>query len=73
VTFALVGYEASIRLKITDDYIGFQLESLTYHSPNTLRPKPKTPIDESLFVQLPVRDRRNFGEWLNVLWDDAVP
>ena len=72
VTFALVGYEASIRLKITDDYIAFQLESFTYHSPNALRPKPKTPIDESLFVQLPVRDRRNFGEWLNVLWDDAV-
>ena len=36
VSFALVGYEAAIRLKITDAYIAFQLESLTYHSPNTL-------------------------------------
>jgi len=72
VNFALVGYEAAIRLQITDAYIGFQLETLTYHSPNLLRPKPKTPIDETLFVQLPVRDRKNFGEWLNVMWDDAV-
>jgi len=23
-------------------------------------------------VQLPVRDRENFGEWLNVMWDGAV-
>jgi len=41
VGFALVGYEAAIRLKITDAYIAFQLESLTYHSPNTLRPSPR--------------------------------
>jgi hypothetical protein len=72
VTFALVGYEAAIRLKITDAYIAFQLESLTYQSSNALRPKLKTPIDETLFVQLPVRDRKNLGDWLNVMWDDAV-
>jgi hypothetical protein len=72
VTFALVGFTASIRLKITDAYIAFQLESLTYHRPIALRPRPKTPIDETLLVQLPVRDRKNFGDWLNVMWDDAV-
>ena len=72
VTFALVGYKASIRLKFTDAYIAFQLESLTYHSPIALRHKSKTPIDETLIVQLPVRDRKNFGDWLNVMWDDAV-
>ncbi len=72
VSFALVGYEATIGVKVTDAYIGFRLESLTYKGYTSLRPKIKTPIDETLFVQLPVRDRKNLGEWLNVMWDEKV-
>ena len=72
VSFSLVGYEATIRLKLTDAYLGFTLERLEYSPGTGLRPKLKTPIDETVFLQLPVRNRRNFGEWLNVAWDDAV-
>ena len=72
VSFALVGYEAIIRLKITDAYIGFTLEKLEYKGYTNLRSKRITPIDESVFLQLPVRNRKNFGEWLNVMWDDTV-
>ncbi len=72
VSFALVGYEAAIDLKITDAYIAFKLESLTYKGYTSLRKKWQTPIDETLFVQLPVRNRRNLGEWLNVMWDEEV-
>lgn len=70
--FALVGYVASIGVKITDAYIAFRLEKLTYQGYTSLRTKRKTPIDETLFVQLPVRDRKNLGEWLNVMWDEQV-
>jgi hypothetical protein len=70
--FALVGYDAVIRLKITESYIGFTLESLSYKLDNSLRTKRKTPLDEAVFLQLPIRNRKNFGEWLNVMWDDAV-
>ena len=72
VDFALVGYEASIDVKITEAYIAFRLERLTYKGYTSLRPKKATPIDEALFIQLPIRDRQNFGEWLNVMWDDKV-
>ena len=72
VRFALVGYEAAIGIKITDAYIAFRLQSLTYKGYTQLGPKVKTPIDETLFVQLPVRKRKNLGEWLNVMWDDEV-
>lgn len=72
VRFALVGYDAVIRLKITESYIGFTLESLTYKLDTSLRTKRSTPLDEAVFLQLPVRNRKNFGEWLNVMWDDAI-
>jgi hypothetical protein len=72
VTFALVGYEATIRLKITESYIGFTLEKLDYKGYTSLRSKRVTPIDESIFLQLPVLNRKYFGEWLNVVWDDEV-
>jgi len=70
--FDLVGYSASIAVKITDAYIAFRLEKFTYHGYTPLRVKLKTPVDETLFVQLPVRKRKNFGEWLNVMWDEDV-
>ncbi len=72
VSFALVGYEASIGITITDEYIAFRLESLTYKGYTSLRHKRKTTVDEMLFVQLPVRDRKNLGDWLNVMWDEDV-
>ncbi len=28
------------------------------------------PIDSFRLLQLPVKDRANFGDWLNVMWDD---
>ncbi|MCD4711165.1 MAG: alpha/beta hydrolase fold domain-containing protein [Bacteroidales bacterium] len=71
VSFELVNYVATISLKITDDYIGFTLEKLEYFKEG-LRKKRKTRIDEFVFLQLPVRDRTHFGEWLNVMWDDDI-
>ena len=72
VAFALVGYEATIGLRITESYIGFTLEKLEYKASASLRPKRKDPIEETLFVQLPVRARKNLGDWLNVTWDDDI-
>jgi len=72
VEFALVGYEMSVELRITDAYIAFRLDKLNYRGFTSLRVKRKTEIDETLFVQLPVKDRTNRGDWLNVMWDDDV-
>jgi hypothetical protein len=72
VEFDRVGYSASISVKTTDAYIAFRLERLTYHGYTSLRSKRKTPVDETLFVQLPVHTRQNLGDWLNVMWDEEV-
>jgi hypothetical protein len=72
VTFTTVGYEAAIGLNITDAYIAFRLLSLTYNGYTPVRPKEKTTLDETVFVQLPIKDRKNLGEWLNVMWDETV-
>lgn len=72
VEFGLVDYQAVIGVTITDAYIGFRLEKLNYHGYTNLRSKRKTPLDRTLFVQLPVKDRKHLGEWLNVMWDDEV-
>jgi hypothetical protein len=72
VEFELVGYSAYIGVKITDAYIAFRLQKLTYHGYTSLRVKRKTPVDGTLFIQLPVRKRKNLGEWLNVMWDEDI-
>jgi hypothetical protein len=72
VSFALVGYDATIEIKITDSYIAFQLEKLTFVGYTAIKPKRASPIDETVFLQLPVRNRKHLGKWLNVMWDDEV-
>ena len=71
VNFELTDYEAVINLKITNDYIGFTLKEMRYKL-SDIGNKRKTRIDEFIFLQLPVKDRTHFGEWLNVLWDEDV-
>lgn len=72
VSFLLVGYEATVELSITEAYLGFKLTKFEYKGYTRLRPKRKTPVDESLFLQLPVRSRKQLGDWLNVTWDANV-
>jgi hypothetical protein len=72
VEFDLVGYAATIPVTITESYIAFRLEKLTYHGYTPLQVKSKTDVDGLMLLQLPVRERKNFGQWLNVMWDDAV-
>ncbi|MDD2474345.1 MAG: hypothetical protein PHI32_00320 [Dysgonamonadaceae bacterium] len=74
VGFELVPYDAVIRIKETPDYIAFTFEDFIIH-PNAyptwfgITPPPATEI---CFLQLPIRNRKNFGEWLNVSWDDKI-
>lgn len=74
VGFELIPYEAVIDLKITSQYIRFSLADFIVHEndyPAYLKITPP-PVSEMCFLQLPVRNRDNFGEWLNVVWDDRV-
>lgn len=71
VGFEQIAYTATIALNITDDYIGFSLEALDYQI-EAFGVKRRTEIDEFTLLQLPVKKRKYFGEWLNVVWDDQV-
>jgi hypothetical protein len=75
VDFELVDHRLEIRVKETDSYIGFTLEKARSKGiPNHWVQWEKRPslLDEVCFMQLPVRDRQNFGEWLNAMWDSEV-
>ena len=74
VTFAPLPHEATIRLKTTDAYVAFEVEKVGYRQQGfrKIDLADKTPIDELVFLQVPARTRKNFGDWLNVMWDDEV-
>jgi hypothetical protein len=71
-SFPMVGLEAIIGLKVTDSYIGFTMKGLVFKPFTNADVVTPTPVDETLFIQLPVRKRENFGDWLNVVWDQDV-
>lgn len=69
IRFETVEYEASVFLQVTDDYIAFRsgtLRSLSH--PGVRFPR----FDEFVILQLPLRLRTRFGDWLNTTWDDEV-
>lgn len=75
VDFELVDHRLEIRVKETDSYIGFFLEkarSKGIQNHWVQWKKEPSPLDEVCFIQLPVKDRENFGEWLNAMWDKDV-
>lgn len=71
VGFELIPYEAVIRVTEAPMYIAFSLERFivdvdTYYEGMCM---DLPPVEELRLIQLPVRDRENFGQWLNVMWD----
>jgi len=71
INFELTDYEATVGLNITEEYIGFTLKKLEYRKA-AFGVKRKTSVDEFTLLQLPVKERTHFGEWLNVVWDHEV-
>lgn len=73
VGFELVPYDARIRVKETPWYVSFQLFDFQVHkgyeSPLNM---DYPPVSELRLLQLPIKNRENFGEWLNVSWDSKA-
>lgn len=78
VSFDVAPYEAVVRVGVTPDYALFTLDGFRT-TPDSYRTSPSS--DHSLaftappaavfrIAELPVRARRNFGDWLNVVWDE---
>ena len=71
VGFELISYEAKIRLCERPDYISFELVDFPlgrWGSNGLAMTYP--PVEVMKFLNLPVKDRVHFGDWLNVSWDE---
>ena len=79
VGFELVPYKAKVRIVEADAYIGFELAGFAYELKDyQLGPQFPVLLDMKLppvktfrILQLAVANRRCFGEWLNVSWDES--
>ena len=80
VGFEIAPYDAVIGIKVTGDYVAFELKDfiLTEKSyplcPTTTVPLDFTapPVEEFRIIQLPIKERKMIGDWLNVQWDEKV-
>ena len=73
VGFELAPYEARVKVRESKGHLLFELAGFVVRPRGYGGLKMTTPPVKSFrLVQLPVKDRVNFGDWLNVVWDDAA-
>ena len=71
VGFELISYEAKIRLCERPDYVSFELVDFPLGEQGANRlAMTYPPVEVMKILNLPVRDRAHFGDWLNVSWDE---
>ena len=73
VGFEIAPYEARVKVRVAKDYLLFELAGFIVKRADYagLRMSPP-PVKSFRLVQLPVKNRANFGDWLNVVWDDRA-
>ena len=74
VGFALLHFEAVVRVEISERYMIFALEDfiVTPDSFGLGVELIQPPVLEFRLVQLPIRPKTHFGQWLNVIWDEEA-
>ena len=71
VGFSVAPYEAVVQVQEKESYVNFLLDSFIVHPTDYGSLRMDTPpATEFCLLQLPVADRENFGQWLNVSWDE---
>ena len=72
VWFDTAPYEAVVKVDKGDGYLKFTLEDFICEPADYgYLALDIPPVAEFRILQLPVKERENFGEWLNAMWDDA--
>lgn len=73
VGFEIAPYEAVVEVKVSDAYVEFKLVDFLVHKDDYDYLKMDVPPVASFRVlQLPVLNRKNFGDWLNASWDETA-
>ncbi|MBR4653644.1 MAG: hypothetical protein IKO72_09805 [Kiritimatiellae bacterium] len=72
--FAHRQYEAKVAVKRGDGYLAFELVDFACDRPTTYDHLKMDipPVASFRALQLPVKNRLNFGDWLNASWDDRA-
>jgi len=71
IGYELIPWEATVGVKIAEDYIALSLEAFNLTEDYGIA-MTEPPISEMWFLRLPVRELGHWGDWLNVIWDDEV-
>ena len=73
VGFETAPYTAVVRVRVADGYIAFTLEGFVSDAADERQygalAMDAPPVAAFRLLQLAVRDRTNFGEWVNAAWD----
>ena len=67
-------YEAKVRVKVAPSYMAFKLVDFICDRKTTYQylKMDIPPVASFRVLQLPVANRKNFGDWLNASWDESV-
>ena len=71
IGFEIIPYEAVVTVDVKDEYMIFTLSDfiVPYDIYDGLC-MDLPPVEEFRILQLPIRNRKNFGQWVNAVWDD---
>ena len=73
VGFSVAPYEAVVKVVEKEQYIAFSLDGFIVHPTDYGTLKLDTPpVAEFCLLQLPIKERTHFGDWLNVSWDESL-
>ncbi len=73
VGFESVSFEAIIEIAEKDDYVAFNLVGFNVFDDSNIKLCIKQPpLAEIRLIQLPIKKRERFGQWLNVSFDDRT-
>lgn len=72
VGFELICFEAVVEVTEAEDYIGFRIKEFLADAKLFEKDINPLPVAEFRLLQLPVKKRERFGEWLGVMWDDKA-
>ena len=73
IGFELILFEAIVKVKVNNKYISFELEDFIVKPEDFAFLYMDTPpVEEFRLMQLPVKSRTCFGEWLNVCSDENI-
>ena len=73
IGFEIIPYEAVVTVDVKDEYMTFTLSDfiVPYEVYDGLC-MDLPPVEEFRILQLPIKNRENYGQWINAVWDDKA-